>query len=49
LKPRLYRKHAHVWAAAPGDEDPVAVGGALDVVPEVVAKPVRPDADDFGW
>jgi hypothetical protein len=49
LKPRLDREDAHVQAPAASYQHLVAVGGALDVVPEVVAELVRPDVQDFGW
>jgi hypothetical protein len=45
LKPRLDREHADVRSPAAGDEHLVAVGRALDVVPEVVAEFVGADVD----
>jgi hypothetical protein len=49
LEPRLDREYAHVRAPAASYEHLVAVGGALDVVAEVVAELVRPDVQDFRW
>ena len=48
-EPRLYRKDADVWAPATGHEHLVAIGGALDVVPEVLSELVGPYVKDFGW
>lgn len=48
-EPRGDRNHAGVGPPASADQDLVAVGGALEVVPEMVAELVTADVQRFGW